>query len=88
MPDLKGPLVEEIPSSLISAANKEVLEILDKPPTALSAKKCVAYIKITPEEKVKIARYAIKNGNCAAARNSVSTVIWTKPWVKVRFGLG
>ena len=32
LPDPKGPLVEEIPSSLISAANKEVLEI--KPLTA------------------------------------------------------
>ena len=42
LPDPKGPLVEEIPSSLISAANK-VLEILDKPPTAISAKKRAAY---------------------------------------------
>ena len=32
LPDPKGPLVEEIPSSLISVANKEVLEI--KPLTA------------------------------------------------------
>ena len=46
LPDPKGPLVEEIPSSLISAANKEVLEILDKPPTAILAKKHAAYISI------------------------------------------
>ena len=45
LPDPKGPLVEEIPSSLISAANK-VLEILDKPPTAISVKKRAAYISI------------------------------------------
>ena len=43
--DPKGPLVEEIPSSLLSTANK-VLEILDKPPTAISAKKRAAYISI------------------------------------------
>ena len=54
LPDPKGPLVEEMPTSLISALNKEVLEILDKPLTAVSAKKkFTAYIKITPKKKVK-----------------------------------
>ena len=50
LPDPKGTLSEEVHSSLISAANKDVSDILEKP------------------EKVKIARYAIENGNCAAAR--------------------
>ena len=45
LPNPKGPLVEEIPFSLISAVNKKVLEILDKPPTAVSAKKHAAYIR-------------------------------------------
>ena len=66
LPDPKGPLSEEVHSSLISAANKDVLDILEKP--VASKKKKGSYIKITPEEKAKIARYAIENGNCAAAR--------------------
>ena len=48
LPDPKGPLVEEIPPSLISAANKDVLEILDRPPTAVSAKKRAAYSYVVP----------------------------------------
>ena len=56
---------EEVHSSLIAAANKDVLDILEKP---VASKKKGSYIKITPEEKAKIARYAIENGNCAAAR--------------------
>ena len=46
--DPKGPLAEEIPSSLITAANKDVLEILEKPVTS---KKKGNYIRITPEKK-------------------------------------
>ena len=65
LPDPKGPLAEEVHSSLIAAANKDVLDILEKP---VASKKKGSYIKITPEEKAKIARYAIENGNCAAAR--------------------
>ena len=65
LPDPKGPLAEEVDSSLIAAANKDVLDILEKP---VPSKKKGSYIKVTPEEKAKIARYAIKNGNCAAAR--------------------
>ena len=40
-------------------------DILEKP---VASKKKGSYIKITPEEKAKIARYTIENGNCAAAR--------------------
>ena len=65
LPDPKGPLAEEVNSSLIATANKDVLDILEKP---VPSKKKGSYIKVTPEEKVKIARYAIENGICAAAR--------------------
>ena len=65
LPDPKGPLAEKVDTSLITAANKDVLDILEKP---VSSKKKGSYIKVTLEKKAKIARYAIENGNCAAAR--------------------
>ena len=65
LPDPKGPLAEEVDSFLIAVANKDVLNILEKP---VPSKKKGSYIKVTPKEKSKIARYAIENGNCAAAR--------------------
>ena len=46
LPDPKGPLAEEVPS-LISAANKDVLEILEKPVTSKKG----SYIKVSPEKK-------------------------------------
>jgi len=65
LPDPTGPLTEELPSSVISAANKDIIESSKKE----SSKKTKGpYAKFTPEFKAKIAKYAIENGNCAAAR--------------------
>ena len=54
----KGLLAEEVDSSLIAAANKDVLDILEKP---VPSKKKGSYIKVIPVEKAKIARYVIEN---------------------------
>ena len=49
-----GPLTEELPSSVISAANKDIIESSKK---ESSTKTKVPYAKFTPEFKAKIAKY-------------------------------
>ena len=65
LPDPTGPLTEELPSSVISTANKDIIE---SSKIESSTKTKGPYAKFTPEFKAKIAKYAIENGNCAAAR--------------------
>ena len=64
LPDPTGPLTEELPSSVISVANKDIIESSKK---ESSTKTKGPYAKSTPEFKAKVAKYAIENGNCAAA---------------------
>ena len=66
LPDPKGPLSDQVPSASISEANKEVMKTIaavDKEP-----QKKGPYLKVTPEYKAKIAKFASINGNCVAAR--------------------
>ena len=62
--DPNGPLSQEVPALAIAEANKDVLAAMKY----FEPKKKGPYIKINPEYKAKIAKYAIENGNCAAAR--------------------
>ena len=64
LPDPNGPLSQEVPALAIAEANKDVLTAMKY----VEPKKKGPYIKISPEYKAKIAKYAIENGNCAAAR--------------------
>lgn len=64
LPDPKGPLSKEIPPATIVEANKEVLKVLNDNQRT----KRDTYIKVAPDCKAKIAKYALENGNCAAAR--------------------
>lgn len=64
-PDPKGPLSKEVPTISIIEANKEVKKAIDQPP---KKRKGTTYIKVTPEVKAKIAKFAVENVNCAAAR--------------------
>ena len=64
LPDSKGPLSNEVPSISIAEANKEVVKILYENQQAKKG----PYIKVTPERKAQIARYAMKHSNCAASR--------------------
>ena len=66
LPDPKGPLSDQVPLASISEANKEVMKTIaavDKEP-----QKKGPYLKVTPEYKAKIAKFASINGNCVAAR--------------------
>ena len=64
LPDPNGPLSQEVPPPAIAEVNKDVLTAMQH----VQPKKKGPYIKISPECKAKIAKYAIKNGNCATAR--------------------
>ena len=64
MPDSSGPLSQEVPPRAIAEVNKDVLAAM----RYVEPKKKGPYIKISPECKAKIAKYAIENDNCAAAR--------------------
>ena len=64
MPDPNGPLSQEVPPLANAEANKDVLAAMKY----VEPKKKGPYIKISPECKARIAKYAIENGNCTAAR--------------------
>ena len=77
LPDPRGPLSSKMLPFTIAAANTEVMRVMNGhaalPSSSLLAKKRGVYNKYTPEFKAKVARYAIENGNCRAARNFSST---------------
>ena len=65
LPDPVGPLSKDVPTSSIIEANNEVLKAIADQSTR---KKKGPYIKVAPECKAKVAKYALEHGNCAAAR--------------------
>ena len=95
LPDPVGPLLKDVPTSSIIEANNEVLKAIADQSTH---KKKGPYIKVAPECKAKVAKYALEHGNCAAARkysrelnenlNESTVRIWVKAyqteWLKKR----
>jgi len=79
LPDPTGPLKEELPSS---AAYKDIIESSKK---ENSTKTKGPYAKFTPEFKAMIAKYAIENGNCAAAQKSMLYVIYSSSITSLLF---
>ena len=77
LPDPKGPLSEDVPSSAISKANKERLRFCAKTDTIKNKKKG-PYLKVTPEMKATIAKYAIEKGNCAASSACIIAANYTE----------
>ena len=63
LPDEKGPLSKLVPSSYISEANKEVSA------TTNNLEKRGPYLKLTPEKKADIDKYAAENGIKSAVRH-------------------
>lgn len=61
LPDENGPLCQDVPSSSIREANLEVSEIL----TQTKGKRKL-YLKISPERKAVIRKYAAENGIVSA----------------------
>ena len=57
LPDPSGSLSEKVDSSVIEEANKEVTTII-----ADVGGKLKPYLKLTPEQKATIGRYAAENG--------------------------
>ena len=65
LPCPNGPLSHEVPSTVISAANKEVEEVMATCTDSVT-KKRGAYLKFTPKQKATIGNYALLNGTSAA----------------------
>jgi len=65
LPDPKGPLSDHVLTASIAEANKEVLKAVAE---AKEPQKKGPYIKVTPEYKAKVAKFASINGNSVAAR--------------------
>ena len=82
LPDPRGPLSRKMLPSTIAAANTEVIRVMSGSEASPNLAQCLShqakkrrgvYNKYTPEFKAKVARYAIENGNCRAARKFSST---------------
>lgn len=65
LPDPKGPFSNHLPTASIAEANKEVLKVIAE---AKEPQKKGPYIKVTPEYKAKVAKFASVNGNSVATR--------------------
>ena len=70
LPCPNGPLSHEVPSTVISAANKEVEEVMATCTDSVK-KKRGAYQKFTPKQKATIGNYALLNGTSAALRHFI-----------------
>jgi len=78
LPDPRGPLSSKMLPSTIAAVNVKVMHVINASDHGSSkfkstGKKRGVYNKYTPEFKAKIARYAIENSNCQAARKLSTT---------------
>ena len=62
LPSLDGPLSVSVPSSLISAANKNVKRAIEQAMSSSTARKRGSHDNFTPEEKAWIAKRASEHG--------------------------
>ena len=69
LPSPTGPLLKEVPTTVISAANKEALECLKYSEDEKGANKRGTYQKYSGDIKAKIGNYAAVNGTSAAIRH-------------------
>ena len=61
LPDPKGPLSDQVPLASIAKVNKEEMKMIaavDK-----EQQKKGPYLKVTPEYKAKVVKFALINGN-------------------------
>ena len=68
----KGPTSLRVLSSSISAANKAVEQLQKR---KMESAKQGQYLKLTDEQKAKIAQYALQNGNSSAVRHRINSYL-------------
>ena len=78
LPDEKGKLSKIVPSSFISAANKEVSQLTTRA-SDLGKTTRGPYLKISAEKKTDIGKYAADHGIVAAIRHSPRTHSFLAP---------
>ena len=64
LPDPSGSLSKELDSAIIEEANKEVSQLVTS-----TGEKCAPYLKVTPQQKVTVAKYAAEHGIVNAIRH-------------------
>ena len=69
LPNPTGPLLCELSSPAIAAANAAVNNLQQAMPRGVRAKKRGLYMKLDEEMKIKIGKYSRENGVSAAARH-------------------
>ena len=63
LPDHSGPLGQEVGKNLTEKANKEVALVFESSSCNGSTKQCCnPYLKLTPEQKAIVAKYAVEHG--------------------------
>ena len=65
LPNLDGALASQLPSSSISAVNKEVKAVMEQSASTSNESKCGKYDHYTPKDKAEIAKGASGHGIAA-----------------------
>ena len=68
LPDPCGPIGQEVGKNLTEEANKEVAFVLENSTSFGTTKQREPYLKLTPEQKSIVAKYAAENDVVAAIR--------------------
>ena len=68
-PSPSGPLSQKMPSSMIQAANDSVSSVVSTAGDGSDGKKRGPYVKLSSEDKARIANYAVTHGTSAAIRH-------------------
>ena len=69
LPSPSGPLSQKMPSSMIQAANDSVSSVVSTAGDGSDGKKRGPYVKLSSEDKARIANYAVTHGTSAAIRH-------------------
>ena len=73
LPDPKGPLSKEVPSSTISTINTKVKKVIEVSNTATEKKIRAPYVKLGQDVKAQVGKYAAENGPIATLRKFAKT---------------
>ena len=65
LPDPRGPLCMEMPSSSVKSANKEVKQVIESEENCADWRKSSHYDTFSPELRYQIGKHAAENGVAA-----------------------